>query len=257
MVEAQQGFATLDDDIDGDTFVRFIEWAHKGHYAAAAFSTVESQSPSASGSPDHDGVMAIPHEEHEVEEIAVPEPEPIPPLEWGFNEYRPSSSYRKGKKSKYVSSEDLSVQQRQRELEAFISRKYTVRQDFLQTPRPNRSPEEDYTEVFLSHAQLFVFADKYDIQPLKMLALEELHATLAKYTLYPVRTGDVVSLLRYVYRNTGGRKEDTEDLRSMMMQYVSYEMDSLIGDKSFAELMSEDGGALLGDFMTTVRKRIS
>lgn len=32
-------------------------------------------------------------------------------------------------------------------------------------PRSNEGPLEDYSEVFLSHARVYVFADKYDIEP--------------------------------------------------------------------------------------------
>lgn len=34
-------------------------------------------------------------------------------------------------------------------------------------PRMISGPEEDYTDVFLSHARVFVFVGKFDIQPLK------------------------------------------------------------------------------------------
>ena len=44
MTEAQEGFATLE-DVDEGTFVRFIEWAHKGYYTAADFSTAINSPP--------------------------------------------------------------------------------------------------------------------------------------------------------------------------------------------------------------------
>ena len=47
-----------------------------------------------------------------------------------------------------------------------------------------------------------------------------------------------------------------EDLRTLLTAYMSYEMDVLMKDKAFKELMFEDGGALLGDFMGVVEKRI-
>ena len=51
-----------------------------------------------------------------------------------------------------------------------------------------------------------------------MLALEELHATLAINTLYSARTGDIIELLQYVYGHTSERKEVAEGLRNMMMR---------------------------------------
>jgi hypothetical protein len=49
-------------------------------------------------------------------------------------------------------------------------------------PRKNRESCEDYTEVFLRHARLYVFADKYDVDGLKDLSLHMLQRTLAEFT---------------------------------------------------------------------------
>ena len=80
--------------------------------------------------------------------------------------------------------------------------------------------------------------------------------TLASYTLYTERTGDIVALMRYIYANTGEPVAGVEDLRTLLTAYMGYEMDVLMKDKAFKELMFEDGGALLGDFMGVVEKRI-
>ena len=160
---------------------------------------------------------------------------------------RPAQSYKKGKKLKKTDPS-----------EAFKSRTYTSRRDSIGTPspRPNKSAQENYTDVFLSHAQLYVFAEKYDIQSLKTLALEELHATLVVYTLYDVRTGDIIELLRYVYANTRKPQEGVDDMRSMISQYVGSKMDVLMGAAEFGELIIQDGGDLLHDFMRAVSTRI-
>ena len=249
MEEAQKGFATLK-DVDTGTFVRFIEWAYRGYYTAADFTTVEYESPCASSSQSHHEVMPAPQEEY-VEEVdletqvvwdvqppeAEPDCLPASPTGWEMPNDQSKAQIARGELK-----------------EAFISRKDTVRQSVFRIPppRPNQRPEEDYTNVFLSHAQLYVFADMYDIQPLKELSLEELRATLAIYTLYPVRTGDNISLLRYAYKDEG-----KEDLREMLTAYIGYEMDTLINDGDFRSLMIEDGGPLFANFMTMVGIRIS
>ena len=95
----------------------------------------------------------------------------------------------------------------------------------------------------------------YDIQPLKTLALENLGATLAIFTLHHTRRKDIVELFRCVdgsLRSVPG----VEDLRALMADYLGYEMDTLIKDRGFRELIVEDGGALLDDFMEMVEKRI-
>lgn len=53
MAEAQKGFATLQ-DVDECTFGRFIEWAYKGFYTAAEFTTVVGEDLDAAGSCNED-----------------------------------------------------------------------------------------------------------------------------------------------------------------------------------------------------------
>lgn len=141
--------------------------------------------------------------------------------------------------------------------ESFINRKYDVPAiNFSQPPpRSNQGPLEDYSEVFLSHARVYVFADKYDIEPLKNLALQNLHQTLAIYNLYPERCGDIIALIRYSYANTVGRV-GAEDLQALLTDYMGLEMATLARDEDFKTLLLEDGGAVLGDFLNMVTKRV-
>ena len=269
MTEAQEGFATLE-DVDEGTFVRFIEWAHKGYYTAANFSTAINSPPAPRSQSVEETVHAL--QEDVLEPEILPDVVGLAPAEpyEGLSQDEflglgPVQSYKKGKKGKKAmrsswGNEDVPDD---RELkgdlkEAFKSRTSTVRRGVVEapSPRPNKNPEEDYTDVFLSHAQLYVFAEKYDIQSLKMAALEELHATLVVYTLYNIRTGDIIELLRYVYANTCKPQEGVDNMRSMITQYVGYEMDVLMEAAEFGEVMIKDGGDLLRDFMKAVSTRI-
>ncbi len=65
-----------------------------------------------------------------------------------------------------------------------------------------------------------------------------------------------MALLRYIYVNTGEPVDGVEDLRTLVTTYMGYEMNALVKDRAFKELKIEDGGALLGDFMSVVEKRI-
>lgn len=139
--------------------------------------------------------------------------------------------------------------------ESFINRKYDVPVLSQPPPRSNQGPLEDYSEVFFSHARVYVFADKYDIEPLKNLALQNLHQTLAIYNLYSERCGDIIALIRYSYANTVGR-EGVEDLRALLTDYMGFEMATLARDEDFKTFLLEDGGAVLGDFLNMVVKRV-
>lgn len=261
MAEAQKGFAILE-EVDEGTFERFMEWAYKGYYTAADFNLKASSPPApiSSNKEECETTESIqeplddfPPPEPALEPAAEPEfPTVYPPTEghesWRWGDFQ---SGKKGKKSKEAKTKH--------ELKAsFVGREYTVRQTTISIPptRANRGANEDYTEVFLSHARLYVFADKYAILPLKTLALEELHNTLAIYTLYRERTGDILALLRYAYANTGESARG-DNLRMLLRDFVGYEMRVLLKDERFIDLMIEDGGPLLSDFTKMVAKRIN
>lgn len=250
MAEAQKGFAILE-EVDEGTFERFIEWAYKGYYTAADFKLKASSPPSPVSSSKEEcetteWIQEPSADTPHAEPPAEAEPLTEQPIDWGWRDLKSGKKSKKGKT--------------RQELKAlFTCREYTVRRETTSVPatRANRGANEDYTEVFLSHARLYVFADKYDIQPLKTLALEELHNTLATYTLYRDRTEDILALLRYVYANTGESARGGEDLRKLLRDYVGYEMTVLVKDRDFKNLMVEDGGPLLSDFIKMVAKRIN
>ena len=247
LIEAQQGFAVLK-EVDKGTFTRFAQWAYKGYYSAAE----HEDKPDKESTRDEEGRDA-----EEMFASGLAYIDWTPSTDSSFSDQ--DNQFRKKQASDDAAVSAPLMQSTRRGLkEAFISRKFTIRQNSISIPPPraNRNSTEDYTSVFLSHARLYVFADYYDIQPLKFLALEELQLTLASYTLYPERTGDIIALVRYSYANTCEPMAGVEDLRTMLIAYMSYEVDTLMKDTAFKDLMVEDGGALLGDFIKIMEKRI-
>lgn len=253
MAEAQQGFAVLE-DVDAETFARFIQWAYSGFYSAPS---PDPELSCEEHNADRDAVVDGPPAAYEDEPV-----EEAMPVEEELNELSYSRSRQFGEKKKSWQSYNNGPTNRRSSRnvlkDSFKKRKITVRREsiVIPPPRPNRGPVEDYTNIFLSHARLHVFADKYDVGLLKLLALEELQITLAKFSLYSERTGDIVELLRYIYVNSGESVPGVEDLRTLTTHYVGYEMDTLMKDENFKALMIEDGGPLLGEFMGMVGKRI-
>lgn len=250
MAEAQQGFAVLK-DVDEGTFIRFAQWAYHEANSGAEYER----------KPDNNQKESTPSKQKKrpfatsskVEDLQQNDED-----ELDLMARRMCRTETTSKKRRTTGSSSLMRPIRQDLKEAFLERKCTVGRDTISTrpPRANNDPTEDYTSVFLSRARLYVFAEQYDIQPLGTLALGELQLSLASYNLYAYRTGDIISLLRYIYANTGESVAGVEDLRTLLTAYMGYEMDTLMEDKAFEELMSEDGGALLGDFVKAVKKRI-
>lgn len=107
--------------------------------------------------------------------------------------------------------------------------------------------------MFLAHARLYVFADKYGIEPLESLSLHKLHATLKSFTLYRARVGDILKLVRYAYENGPGYKSNK--LRALVSEYIACEIDTIGGTKRFFALM-EEGGLFVRDFWKLVQKNL-
>lgn len=264
MAEPCGGVAELK-EVDQGTFARFIEWAYKGYYSAPSFS-LQAVSPSPAKwsnslfSSGNDHMKANSTED----DMAPPCPVEDPNLaDWGW-----ASNFR-GKKKKsagnsvwpteaFSTADHQSKSSKRAFKQSFLERKNTVRRNAIDIPPPraNQKAEEDYTEILLCHARMYVFAEQFDIQLLKSLAFEELQATLAIFTLYVARTGDIIALLRYVYSETGPSTDGVEDLRTLLIHYVDYEIDTLMKDEEFNEVMVENGGPLLGDVVSMLAKRI-
>lgn len=256
MAEAQKGYAVLE-DVEKGTFERFMEWAYKGYYKAADFA-IEAISPppvprkkkkreSTTVIGEEVPSVATALELHDDVELAG-----RGELRSDWDNWLGNPKMKKGKDAEATQNTTQELK------ESFLRHKYTVRRDTISIPpaRANRGELENYTGVSLSHARLYVFAEKYDIQALRMLAPEELHHILTLHAIYRCRTGDIIALLRYVYANTRAPAGGDEELRMLVRDYMGYEMSGQMQDEDFKDLMIEDRGALLGDFMEMVALRI-
>ncbi|KAL7907077.1 hypothetical protein GGI35DRAFT_487482 [Trichoderma velutinum] len=103
------------------------------------------------------------------------------------------------------------------------------------TPRKNTESCEDYSEVFLSHARLYVLADKYDIKELRDLCAHKLWVTLKEFTLYPERMGDIVGLVRYSFQNT----LEGDKLRTLLKDFCACIVEDLCKGQGFQDLIYE------------------
>lgn len=95
---------------------------------------------------------------------------------------------------------------------------------------------EDYTNHFLLHARVYVFADCYGIAGLMDLSLNELHGTLVRFTLHSERINDVVALIRYCYEN-----QVPEPLREVVTLYAACKLQKLWLSEEFHALVETYG----------------
>ena len=118
--------------------------------------------------------------------------------------------------------------------------------------KQTQNEKESHHNVFLSHVRLYIFAETWLITKLKNLALGNFCETLKLFHLYPARTDDIVRLLEYVNDERHGGNE----MRTLLMDYVGYEMDTLIDDEKFAEVVRKNERGLVKDFLKVVKRRI-
>lgn len=271
MSEANQGCASLE-DVEESTFVRFSQYGYTGDYIAADpeilldSSTIACTSTDTPSKPTRSTDNARPAEA--IEEptytgftyapIEVEAVQSLEPNEPDFADLW-TASVRKKKKAKqqpaelprqgypfgsfgyddnHPTEESASSSRKEKLWKRFERRTYTVSTPSFH-PRKNRESCEDYTEVFLCHARLYVFADKWGIVPLKQLSLYKLHQTLSDFTLYKERIGDIVALMQYSYDNTPHLSSINDPLRSLVIHYATCVVEDLVQSSEFKALLEE------------------
>jgi hypothetical protein len=258
MAEASDGKAIFE-DIQEDTFIRFCQFAYTGNYTTPEFTykpAVEPLDISPSVALSHDASTTNRDDTRPIEEPPslepaidiVPGPEPEDNDITGL-EPKKSENPKKPSKSRLLRQ---SLDDKLYNIET-IRTAFTARCEV----RQNSSPTEDYTPVFLGHAQLYVFAEKWGIEDLKTLALFKLHKTLVSFTLYAARRPDIVELLQCAYSNdhTPDLVDAVDDLRSLVMLYTACEVENLIHCPEFLSLIGE-GGQLAQDLVQMLMKRM-
>ncbi|KAI9894747.1 MAG: hypothetical protein M1814_002104 [Vezdaea aestivalis] len=255
MKEARERCATLE-DVDQSTFSRFAQYIYTGDYDPAHPEMSPENSPTIKPDSTSSGGKSYQvdiDEQHPVTPVtpieALEAPPPAPDVSRDWNESHSwgfSTNVKKPKKNKF---RNLNEPEEEPEVKPLRSKKSIMWDRFegrnpttftsTLPSRKNSNACENYTEVFLCHARLYVFADKYDIQPLRQLSLHKLHRTLVEFTLYSERTGDVVELVRYSYSNTTETMSQCDDLTTLVIRYVACVVKDLAKDSEFRSLLRE------------------
>ena len=123
--------------------------------------------------------------------------------------------------------------------------------DTLPDYRPPRNNEEDdFAEMFLTHARLYAVADWAFIASLQELTLYKLHRTLLAFNLCGQRAGDVVSLIDYVYENTCSIK----DMRGLVSLYAACRSEQLWESSDFQAICVKHGD-FARDYIDVLHRR--
>ncbi|KFX93329.1 hypothetical protein V490_04891 [Pseudogymnoascus sp. VKM F-3557] len=122
-------------------------------------------------------------------------------------------------------------------------------------PSKQFDPKGNYSNVFRSHAGLWILANSYGIDSLMALSLYKLRQTLIAFRINDQTVSDLVDLVRYVYSPQLELLGD-ERLRELVAQYMAWNSATLSSDSNFMALLRE-GGSFVEDFLKIVMQRIN
>lgn len=143
-----------------------------------------------------------------------------------------------------------------------VNKKYEAMRAFIQpryhpSPRAtmrtagaNADPHESYRPVFLSHARLYILADKYGVGRLRRLALARLHRTLTHWVVHRDRIPDLVALAHEIFENT----VVLDDARRLIVDYLVCIIEDIRDSPEFQELLCQ-GGDLPGTLISSMASR--
>jgi hypothetical protein len=104
-------------------------------------------------------------------------------------------------------------------------------------PRLNSDVSESFEPVFLSHANLYVLADKYAVEDLRQLTLGRLHKTLLNFFIHPERVSDLVVLTDALFENTA----EGDVARAMLVGYWVCILEHVSAIDEFKDLTRKHG----------------
>ncbi|KAL9621054.1 MAG: hypothetical protein Q9160_004439 [Pyrenula sp. 1 TL-2023] len=256
MLEAKEGCAILD-DIDSETFVRFSEYAYTGCYTNPVPDIIVARAGEEDPNIEEDEngnyvkVKQWPNSElaslpfftpwhREQPTTAIPEPVENEEEKWGLSKARS----KKELKARFLKFEEPP--------EAKPPAKRERLWQNFRKPLQNKAPPSlytepreswnDYTGILLCHAQVYVLADKYQIDPLAKLAVKKLQCVLSKMMLHNEELTSVTKLLEYTYSHTVDRDDNKLDmLRELIIHYSACIIEFLDRDEGFRELLENEG----------------
>lgn len=266
MKEAKE-LCALIEDVDPQTFARFGQYIYSGTYHAAEHHVLLDA--------DAIGKDAITRDTNEdsrdaaIEDSLVPREEGVvePEDPWGSFAVTSTKKKRRFGKKGFISTGGAqpsppppeieeppyakssthhpspdSNSRDQRSWEEFTALQYhTDSRNEVAEVRANTEPCEEYTEIFLSHARMYTLADKYSVGSLRQLALQRLHETLVRFTLYDERIPDIICLLSFSYDNTPDRIGSVDELCQLVVKFVCCHIARIHSDARFVDMMKAQG----------------
>ncbi len=95
------------------------------------------------------------------------------------------------------------------------------------------------TLSLLYHVKMYVFAHRYLIHNLRILALRNLHGCLRNLDLTKRDTGDILEVLEFTYAHTERDESSDDSLRKLIVHYAACKADILKQNPDLRGLLEE------------------
>lgn len=214
----------VEDDLDDDTVMRFLEYIYTNDYPVPELAVCQSP----------------PATERAVDILADGD-DSLPDLSWVRELRMPTNSATatKGMANKKDKSPPVSK----------ICYVPSAVASPVLNPDDEGCPCFDTTSIFLCHARLYKFADRYECPDLMELSLAKLRQSLAQYAKHQKRVRHLVELIRYTYLHTMDFEEGRDRMRSVVLSYAYKFLKELSSERSFLDLL-KGPGCLASDLVT-------
>ncbi|OGM50757.1 hypothetical protein ABOM_000720 [Aspergillus bombycis] len=113
------------------------------------------------------------------------------------------------------------------------------------SPKCNTSPSQDFGPVLCGHAELYILADTYGVEPLRQLVLSKIYGTLQVFTVHETDVGTLVDFVKFCYANTLSHPKERDPLRNLATRYMVSILRQVGEHERFLEMLVEGG-----DFVT-------
>jgi hypothetical protein len=114
----------------------------------------------------------------------------------------------------------------------------------------------DQLPLLMSHAKLYVFADRWIVTDLRSLAARRLDEAVAMFEYSSTSPTDIATLIKYAYDHTPPRKDKADILRRIVTVFAANNIHALRQSPNFGELQCE-GGDFQKDLMERVCDRFN
>ncbi|KAJ4328624.1 hypothetical protein N0V84_000983 [Fusarium piperis] len=90
-------------------------------------------------------------------------------------------------------------------------------------------------DVFLCHARVFIFADRYRVTSLRDLAIRKLWIAMVNMTFTGNAIPDITELAKYVYKSTTRESPAGKEIRNLVRRYIIMRLKRMSSNSEFRD----------------------